>query len=65
MYMKGFVILTIGFRLQRFNIHISQYFLDMLPYLVTTLILIIASVKEKHESSPPRELGLPYFREDK
>ncbi len=55
----------IGFRLQRFDIHVSQYFLDMLPYLMTTFILVAASVKKKIGSSPPAELGNPYFREDK
>ncbi len=55
----------IGFRLQGLNIHISQYFFDMLPYIVTVLILIMMSVKDSKESSPPAELGRPYFREDK
>jgi len=55
----------IGFRLQGLNIHISQYFFDMLPYIVTVIILIMTSVKDSKEKSPPAELGRPYFREDK
>ena len=56
----------IGFRLQKFeNLHISQYLIDMLPYLVTIFIIIITSVNKKKESMPPASLGVPYFREDR
>ena len=39
--------------------------LQMLPYLVTIVVLIITSVSKKRENQPPASLGLPYFREDR
>ena len=37
----------------------------MLPFLVTIVVLIIVSVKNKKENQPPASLGLPYFREER
>ncbi len=37
----------------------------MLPYLVTIIMLIAISLKNRHENQPPEGLGLPYFREDR
>lgn len=54
----------IGFRLQQFDINISQYLIDMLPYLVTIIIIVIGSMK-KENNMGPKSLGLNYFREDR
>jgi simple sugar transport system permease protein len=53
----------IGFRLQHLNI--SQNLLDMLPYLVTIIVLVFSSVKKSKENAPPKGLGIPYFREER
>ncbi|MBN4049289.1 ABC transporter permease [Clostridium estertheticum] len=56
----------IGFRLQGAGIQVvSQYLVDMLPYLVTIAILVIVSMKKSKRNSPPKNLGTPYFREDR
>ncbi|MBR2589364.1 MAG: ABC transporter permease [Clostridia bacterium] len=39
--------------------------IQMLPYVVTILVLIIVSVRKKKENQPPASLGLSYFREDR
>lgn len=39
--------------------------LQMLPYAVTIVVLIVISVRKKREYQPPASLGLPYFREDR
>ena len=39
--------------------------LKMLPYVVTVIVLIITSVKDKKENQPPASLGLSYFREER
>ena len=39
--------------------------LQMLPYIVTVIVLIVTSVRKKRENQPPASLGLPYFREDR
>ena len=38
---------------------------NMLPYVVTILVLILTSVRNKKENQPPAGLGLPYFREER
>lgn len=43
----------------------TSYFLEMLPYVVTIIVLIITSIRKKRENQPPASLGLPYFREDR
>lgn len=55
----------IGFRLQKYDIKVSQYIIDMLPYIVTILVLIIVSTKKSKEHMPPKGLGTPYFREER
>ena len=37
----------------------------ILPYVVTVLVLIISSLRNKKENQPPTSLGLSYFREDR
>ena len=39
--------------------------LKMLPYVVTILVLIVTSIKDKKENQPPASLGLSYFREER
>lgn len=55
----------IGFRLQKYDIMISQYIIDMLPYLVTIIILVIVSMRKNRGGSAPASLGVPYFREER
>lgn len=55
----------LGFRLQSMGIHVSQYWVDMLPYAATILIIILSSRKNKKENQPPADLGVPYFREER
>ena len=37
----------------------------MLPYVVTLIVLVITSMRNKRENQPPKSLGLNYFREDR
>ena len=39
--------------------------LEMLPYVVTIIVLIIYSAVNKKDSQPPAALGLNYFREER
>jgi simple sugar transport system permease protein len=54
----------IGFRLQELNISISQYLIDMFPYIVTILVLIFNSVR-KDFNAGPKGLSVSYFREER
>ncbi len=57
---------ALQFQLQATGTDIPSSILNMLPYLVTLVIIVVASiiVKARH-MGPPRELGIPYSREDK
>ena len=37
----------------------------ILPYVVTVIVLIVSSLRNKKENQPPASLGLSYFREDR
>ena len=39
--------------------------LQMIPYIVTIVVLIITSIRNKKENQPPASLGVPYFREER
>ncbi len=43
----------------------TQELCKMLPYLVTIIVLVISSKRNKLESQPPASLGEPYFREER
>lgn len=43
----------------------AQELIKMLPYVVTIVVLVIVSMRNKKENQPPASLGLPYFREDR
>ncbi|MDD2401563.1 MAG: ABC transporter permease [Clostridia bacterium] len=55
----------IGFRIQGTGFPVSQYIIDMLPYLVTIIVLVVASLKKSKKNAPPKALGVPYFREER
>ena len=37
----------------------------MLPYVVTIVVLVLTSMRNKRENQPPESLGVPYFREER
>ena len=43
----------------------NKELINMLPYIVTILVLIIISIRKKRENQPPQSLGLSYFREER
>ncbi|MEG1928258.1 MAG: ABC transporter permease, partial [Niameybacter sp.] len=55
----------LGLRLQAAGIQINQYFVDMLPYLMTIIFLVIGSIRTGGQSKGPKALGQAYFREDR
>jgi len=42
-----------------------QQLYKMIPYVVTLVVLVITSIRNKRENQPPASLGLPYFREER
>lgn len=55
----------VGYRLQSMGISVSQYLVDMVPYLATIIIVVISTHKNRKEDMPPGDLSVPYFREDR
>mgnify|MGYP003308691458 CR=1 FL=1 len=48
------------------NITVStKKLFEMLPYVVTIIVLVITSIRNKKENQPPASLGLHYFREER
>jgi len=43
----------------------TQELFKMLPYVITIVVLIITSKRDKLENQPPKSLGTSYFREDR
>ena len=60
-WLYNYIGTILGFRMNQMATDLVQ----MLPYLVTIIVLVVASAKEKRESQPPTSLGLSYFREDR
>ena len=56
---------ALTFRLQTAGVTISPLLLQMLPYLLTILVLVAAVRRNQEEAGPPAALGLPYHREDR
>lgn len=46
------------------NLAVKEIY-KMAPYVVTILVLIVTSMREKREDQPPASLGLAYFREER
>ena len=50
-----------GFILPNYAIDLVQ----MVPYVVTIVVLVVVSLRKRRENQPPAHLGLPYFREER
>ena len=46
------------------NLAIKELY-KMAPYIVTIVVLVISSMRNKRENQPPASLGLAYFREER
>ncbi len=45
------------------NLAVKELY-KMAPYVVTIIVLVLSSMRNKRENQPPASLGLPYFREE-
>lgn len=61
----------VGFKLQGGipwfggSLVVPSQLLDMLPYVVTVLVLVFIGLRKRKENQPPKNLGNPYFREER
>lgn len=57
---------SLGFRLQLLGSAIPPYFLKMIPYVVTILVLMYLGYRNRNKpSGSPEALGTPYIREQR
>ncbi|MFC4775537.1 ABC transporter permease [Paenibacillus sp. GCM10023252] len=57
---------ALGFRIQMMSDWIPSYFLKMMPYLITIIVLMMIGFKNrKKPSGQPESLGIPYYREQR
>ncbi len=66
------ILRGIGYKLQNVDmslfgrqIQISSQLLDMIPYLMTIIVLVLIVQGKRRENQPPHALGNPYFREER
>lgn len=52
-------------RLAAIGVQLPQYFILMLPYAVTLLVMIWSNLKGKNKQDAPLALGKPYLREER
>ena len=46
------------------NMQVKELY-KMIPYIVTLVVLVITSMRNKKENQPPASLGTNYFREER
>ena len=46
------------------NLAVKELY-KMAPYVITILVLVLSSMRNRRENQPPASLGLPYFREER
>jgi simple sugar transport system permease protein len=56
---------ALGFNLQVLGVTIPVFFLNMMPYLFTILVLALVMARKGGRLTAPGALGLPYNREDR
>ena len=58
-------LVAVQFRAQAFGLDVNVYFLKMLPYLATLIVLALAARTRWHKWGAPAALGKPYAREER
>lgn len=57
---------SLAFRIQLVDLDIPSYFLKMIPYIATIVVLMFSGWKNRNKPSiEPKCLGVPYFREQR
>lgn len=56
---------ALGYHLQVIGLPVSIFILNMLPYILTILVLVLVLVGMKGRLSAPQALGVPYDREER
>lgn len=58
-------VLALGFRLQTMGVQVSSFFLHMLPYILTIVVMCLVIYLQRERNLAPGSLGVPYYREER
>ena len=70
-YRTAFGALLFGFlealgpRLQTYGFEMSPYIVKIAPYIITILVLVLVTIIKKGNTGAPRNIGMPFFRENR
>ena len=70
-YRTAFGALLFGFlealgpRLQTYGFEMSPYIVKITPYVITILVLILLTIFKNGDTGAPRNIGIPFFRENR
>ncbi len=56
---------ALTFRMQTAGVNISSFYLSMLPYILTILVLVLVTIRYAQEAGAPASLGVAYDREER
>lgn len=56
---------ALTFRMQTAGVNISSFYLSMLPYVLTILVLVLVTIRLRQEAGAPASLGVAYDREER
>lgn len=65
--LKGMALKFQGVTISIFglNLSLASQMMDMMPYILTVLVLLITAISAKNRSVGPASVGKSYFREDR
>ena len=70
-YRTAFGALLFGFlealgpRLQTYGFEMSPYIVKITPYLITILVLVFLTIIKNGKTGAPKNIGIPFFRENR
>jgi simple sugar transport system permease protein len=70
-YRTAFGALLFGFlealgpRLQTYGFEMSPYIVKITPYVITILVLIVLTILKNGNTGAPKNIGIPFFRENR
>jgi len=56
---------ALTFRMQTAGVNISTFYLAMMPYLLTILVLVLVTIRFRSEAGAPAALSVAYHREER
>ena len=52
-------------RLQTYGFELNPYIVKISPYIITILILVLLTIYKDGKTGAPKNIGIPFFRENR